>query len=308
MGTALKIVALFAVYTGIAYVGDYAVQLLADEPASAVAEAPQAEAPQEVDAKAVVVEVRPEILTRVQFRRSARCDYTVDRELTLSAAGVSLVDVQAGSGELHIEGEDGLAEIVVVGRVCASDQTLLDELTVSGESVDGTAFIRTHYPGTQGWSGRRTARIDLIVLVPAGMAVEVEDSSGDLEVRRTGDLRIDDSSGGITVSDVRGALEIDDSSGGLDVDGVAGDVYIEDGSGGLDIRSVTGSIVLRDGSGGIDIEDVTGSVVIEEDGSGGIDVRNVGQDFEVRRDGSGGIRHSGVQGTVDVPEKRRRGR
>lgn len=304
MGTALKIVALFAVYSGIAYVGDYAVGLLANESAPAVGDV----APLMDDERAVVVELRPDIVTRVQVRRSDGCDYAVDREMTLPAASVSLVDIRAGSGELHIEGEDGLDEIVVVGRVCASDESLIDELTISGESMDGTAVIQTHYPDNRGWSGSRTARIDLVVLVPTGMAVDVEDSSGDMEVRRTGNLSIDDSSGGISVSDIRGSLEIDDSSGGLDVDGIEGDVYIEDGSGGLDIRGVTGSVVLRDGSGGIDIVDVGGDVIIEEDGSGGIDVRDVGRDFEVRRDGSGGIRHSGVQGAVDVPEKRRRGR
>ncbi|MBT8488537.1 MAG: hypothetical protein KJO65_06945 [Gemmatimonadetes bacterium] len=304
MGTALKIVALFAVYSGIAYVGDLAVGLLANEPVPAVADA----APTPDDERAVVVEVRPEIVTRVQVRRSDGCDYALDREMTLSAADVALVDIRAGSGELHIEGEDGLDEIVVVGRVCASEESFIDELTISGESANGTAVIQTHYPDNRGWSGRRTARIDLVVLVPAGMAVDVEDSSGDMEVRRTGNLRIDDSSGGISVSDLRGSLEIDDSSGGLDVDGVEGDVLIEDGSGGLDIRGVAGSVVLRDGSGGIDIVGVGGDVIIEEDGSGGIDVRDVGRNLEVRRDGSGGIRHSGVQGTVDVPEKRRRGR
>lgn len=229
--------------------------------------------------------------------------------MTLSAAEVSLVDIRAGSGELHIEGEDGLSEIVVVGRGCASEEDFLDELTISGEMVDGTAVIQTHYPDQRGWSGSRTARIDLVVLVPTGMAVDVDDSSGEMEVRRTGTLRIDDSSGGISVADIRGSLEIDDSSGGLDIDGVDGDVRIEDGSGGIDVRGVTGSVMLRDGSGSIDIVDVGGDVIVEGDGSGSIDVRDVGRDFSVRRDGSGGIRHSGVQGSVDIPsDKRRRGR
>jgi len=47
--------------------------------------------------------------------------------------------------------------------------------------------------------------------------------------------------------------------------------------------------------------------VLVLDGSGSIDVRNVGGDFTVARDGSGSIRHSGVEGSVDVPERRRRG-
>ncbi len=218
------------------------------------------------------------------------CDYSLARDLTLPVTAVSLVDIRAGSGDLHVEGMDGLDEIRVEGRVCASDEALLEDLTISAETDGGTAFIQTNYPDQRdrGWRGW-TASIDLVVLVPTGMAVEIDDSSGNMEVRGTGDLRIDDSSGSIYVEDILGSVEVDDSSGGLDIEGVDGDVRVSDGS------------------GGIDVTDVTGDVIIDEDGSGSIEVRDVGQNFTVRRDGSGGIRHSGVRGTVDIPERRRRG-
>lgn len=305
MRTALRIVALFAVYSGLAFVGDYAVGLLADE----ADPAPVTVSQELDDEREVVVDVRSEIVSRVQVRRTDRCDYALDRELTVPASGVRLVDVEAGAGELRVEGRGALEEIVVVGRVCASDEALLDELTVTVQADDGVIRLETHYPERDGWSGRSTtASIDLVVLVPAGMAVDVDDSSGGIEVRGTGDLRIDDSSGGISVADIDGSVEIDDSSGGLEVRGVRGDARIDDSSGGIDVRSVEGSVELRDSSGGIEIANVGADVVIESDGSGGIDVSDVGGGFVVRRDGSGSIRHSGVQGTVDIPADKRRDR
>lgn len=252
--------------------------------------------------------VAPTGLSAFQLRGD-RCSWDTTREATVSAAGIRLLAIAAGSGELRVEGEPGLEEVVIVGHACASREEDLDELRVTVEDVgsDGLEIV-THYPDEERWTGSdRTARIDLTVRMPLGMAVEIEDSSGEMTVSGTGPLRIDDSSGSIRVSRVEGDLRIDDSSGDLEVVDVAGHVEIDDGSGGLEVRDVQGVVRLRDSSGDIDVADVDQDVLIESDGSGGIDVREVGGDFVVERDGSGGIRHSGVRGSVDIPVRRRRG-
>lgn len=233
------------------------------------------------------------------------CDFTVDRELTVPAGEASRLAIVAGSGSLRVEGQWGRQEIAAVGRVCASDEALLDELTISAgaASADGTVTLETHYPDRDGWRSG-TARIDLVVSVPLNMDVEIEDSSGEIVVMGTGRLRIEDSSGEIRATGVNGDVSIEDSSGGIEMQDVAGDVQIDDGSGGLDVRDVQGWVRLRDGSGGIGLSEIDGSVVIESDGSGSIEVRNVGGDFRVDRDGSGSIRYTGVEGSVDVPRKR----
>lgn len=309
MRTAFRIVALFAAYSVIGLIGDYGIGLLAGrgDVAAATAVSEDADAPavsEEVDAPAVVVDVRPEIVTRAQVRRSEDCSFALDRELTVPVTDVSRVAIHAGSGELRVEGREDLDEIVAVGSVCASDEAYLDDLTISAESTsDQAVTIETHYPDRSGWRSG-TARIDLAVFVPLGMAVDIDDSSGEIVAMRTGDLRIEDSSGSIEASEVDGSLVIDDSSGGVDVRRVFGDVTVEDGSGGIELREITGSVSLRDGSGGIEVVGVGGSVVVESDGSGSIDVRDVHGDFVVRRDGSGGIRYSGVEGAIDIPRKR----
>ncbi len=312
MKTALRVAALFAVYSSIGFGGEYAMGLLAADEVEPTAVEVSPEVSPEVSVEPrIVVDVRPTIVSRVQVRHAGACSYELDRELTIPVEGTESLAIRAGAGALHVEGQRDLEEIVVVGRVCASHEEYLDDLDLSVERARGSGDLTlvTRYPEHRmRSSGDNTARIDLTVLIPMGMSVDIDDSSGDIVVSGTGDLRIDDSSGSIRAFQINGALSIDDSSGDLEIEDVAGDVVIDDGSGGLDIRDVQGSVSLRDGSGGIDIAEVESDVLIESDGSGSIDVRNVGGDFRVGRDGSGGIRHSGVEGRVDVPEKRRRGR
>jgi hypothetical protein len=308
MKTGLRIAALFAVYSGIGYGADYAAALLAqeyvaDDPVVQVHEAVQPE----VD---VVVDVQPEIVVDVRVRSSGSCAYRLDHELTIPASGLDRLNIDVGSGELRVEGRQDLGDVVVVGEACASVEAWLDELSLStSDDGSGVVSLVAHYPeNRRSNGGENTAKIDLTVLVPLDLAVDIEDSSGEIEVSGTGDLWIDDSSGSIEVYGINGNVRIDDSSGGVQVTDVSGDVEIGDGSGGLDIRDVRGSVLVRDGSGGIEITEVDQDVFIESDGSGGIDVSRIGGDFVVDRDGSGGISCSDVAGAVDIPDDQRRRR
>jgi hypothetical protein len=304
MGTALRILALFTIYSGIAFAGDYAAGLFAEGPRE-VETVVERETDVEVRVeRAVEVQVRPEILSRIESHLSDRCDVSRDLERTVSADGVSRLTVHAGSGELRIEGHDDLTEIVAVGRACASEEEYLDDLTMSVEARGDDVTLETHYPDRSGWGSGR-ASIDLVVMVPTGLAVDVDDSSGGMEVEGTGALRIDDSSGSIRVADIRGAVSIDDSSGGIEVRGVEGDLTLEDGSGGIELRAVAGTVRVRDGSGSIEVVEAGADVIVESDGSGSIGVRDVAGSFRVERDGSGGIRHSDVRGSVVIPRDER---
>ena len=308
MRTAFRIVALFASYTAIGFGGDWAVGLLAQDGVADIDVVERRAVAVEVDVPRVVIDVKPSIVTRVQVRHSGECSYEMDRELTLAASGVRVLDIQAGSGQLPVEGQRGLEEIVVLGQLCASDEAYLEEMLLEVIDLsDGVVRLETHYPSERSRRGNNTASIHLTVLVPLGMNVDIDDSSGDMVVSGTGDLNIDDSSGSILVEGIDGTVRIDDSSGGIDLRDVSGDVDVDDSSGGIDVFDVRGSVTVRDGSGGIEISEVDRNVLIESDGSGGIDVSNVAGDFVVERDGNGGIRHSGVEGRVDVPVRRRRG-
>lgn len=301
MMPAMRVAALFMGYGTLGLSGDYAVGLLGNDHNDHNDHAVHVE--HVVDVEAILEQVH--VAVDVQVRHSDACEYVVDREVSISATAGQLLRLSAGSGELRVEGREGLSEVRAVGTACASDESFLDDLTLTIEQVGGEIVLSAHYPESRNWTGNRTAKIDLVVEMPLGMSADIDDSSGSMEIMGSGALKIDDSSGSILVRDANGSVDIDDSSGEVDVFDVAGDVSIDDGSGSIEVQGVEGSVYLEDGSGSISVEDVGMNVVVGNDGSGSINVQNVLGDFSVRNDGSGGIRHSGVEGTVDVPEDRR---
>ena len=93
--------------------------------------------------------------------------------------------MDAGAGKLVITGREGIDGIRVAATLCASDRDRLEALAVT---LDG-GRLETDYPrgGSSGWfGGNRYARIDLVVEVPAGTNLRLEDSSGSVEITGTG--------------------------------------------------------------------------------------------------------------------------
>lgn len=223
-----------------------------------------------------------------------RCTFERNLDVSVPGDGVTSLFLYSRSGDVKIEGRADADGITVQGRVCASEEGFLDVLDVTATRSGNEVSLETHYPTGAGWDRaaprERTARIDLVIIVPPGIEIEIDDGSGNIDVVGTASVIVDDQSGAIELRDIDG------------------DVAIEDGSGGIDIRGVRGGVLLRDGSGGIEIRDVGQDVRIVSDGSGSISVDGVGGDFLVGSDGSGSIRHSGVEGRIEVPQRRRRGR
>lgn len=236
-------------------------------------------------------------------------DYTAPRNAVVDAAGARVIRVHALAGELKIRGRDGLSKVDVRGTARASDEDYLKEITLSAERHGDVVDVRVNIPERNFVGiGRFYRALDLDIDVPAGAALEVDDSSGDLEISDVGSLDLSDSSGDITLQHIGGELRVEDSSGDMQIDGVKGDVRLSDSSGGIDVSRVVGSVtVIEDSSGDIEVHDVSGTVHVERDSSGSISVQDVGGDFIVDRDGSGGIEYSRVKGNVHVPRNHRGG-
>ena len=104
---------------------------------------------------AVIVDVPPEIMVDMRVRRGSECSYALDRRLTIPVGGVDRLNIDVGSGELHVEGQEGLDEMVVVGAVCASLEEWLDELRLTvEEGVSGDVTLVAHYPENRSRNGR----------------------------------------------------------------------------------------------------------------------------------------------------------
>ena len=209
----------------------------------------------------------------VSFMGGLQCDLTAPRSADLAIGDATQVTVRARAGSLRIEGRPGLTSVRASGTACAGTADDLDRVELTATRSGSAILIEAHTADTGG-------RLDLLLEVPDTLPLEIDDTSGSVEI-----------------ADVA-AVDLRDSSGGIDI---AGDVRVRDGSGGIDISGVGGSVIIEDdGSGSIDITAVGRDVIVEDDGSGGIDVADVGGDFIVRDGGSGGVRHNGVAGRVDI--------
>ncbi len=217
-------------------------------------------------------------------------DYIEERELSVAAGGVDEFVIEAGAGSLKIEGERGADAIMVRATIQVSgaeDDKARDfiakRMELSLESDGDRAFLVSGFrDGGMGW-GNKSGAIALDIVIPEGMALEIDDGSGSIVITDTlADIRLDDGSGSIKI---RGA----------------GNIKVDDGSGSIDISDASGNVRVDDGSGSVTVVGVAGNVSVD-DGSGSIKVRDVQGDFRVIDDGSGSINYSNVLGQVDVPE------
>ena len=238
---------------------------------------------------------------------SDQCRHEAQRSATADARNARRLLVGAGAGSLKIEGKPGLTSVRITGRACASSAGLLNEINLTARrSGDDVVVEANDRDGQGGWNfrGNEYARLDVVMEVPAEIAVEIDDGSGSIDLSNLGAVVIEDGSGDIVADNLRGDVEIDDGSGSIRLIDVAGRVRIEDGSGGISLRNIGGAIDIDDGSGEIDVRGTRSNVRIS-DASGGIDVVDVEGDFIVTNDGSGGIDYDNVKGRVDIPRRRR---
>jgi hypothetical protein len=209
------------------------------------------------------------------------CDFTATRSARITASGINHLTVIARAGTLKIEGFSGAAEIAAMGRACASNKSLLDEVKLTSTRNGAELRLEVVIPEDL---MMQSASLDLSVTIPRGLPTTVRDGSGESAISGTGNLDVTDGSGALTIHDVAGNLTVQDGSGSIDVEGVTGSVSVTDGSGSIDIRKVGGSVVIpRDGSGSVDVLDVAGNLTVDRKGSGQVSYARVGGHVSVPR-------------------------
>ena len=228
------------------------------------------------------------------------CRFTADRGATVAVGDAAQAKIVARAGKLEMQGRPDLNEVRIRGKACASGQDVLGRIELVAERRGNEIFIEAKLPELGRWFSN--ASLDLEIDVPETLALDVEDSSGSVDIRGTGPLRLKDGSGGVDIEGIAGGLFVHDGSGSIEIKGVEGDVELEDGSGGFSVTDVGGSVEVRDGSGSLRIRRVAGDVTVTRDGSGSISVSQVEGDFTVERDGSGSVHYEDIGGRVSVSD------
>lgn len=252
------------------------------------------------------------------------CKFTADRAAGIDAQGVEKVVIRTGAGDLKVMGGARNVRIEARGKACATKQELLDltQLTVRREG--NTVYVETALPQdqTEGWHWSRNdyATLDTGIALPANIPVEAIDSSGDAVYQDLHSLKLQDSSGDLEIRRIAGLADINDSSGDVDLRD-AGSARLNDSSGDLELADIHDEVVIdndssgdiriaqaggtvrihNDSSGGIRVEDVKGDVIVDSDSSGDIHAERVTGNFTVSSDSSGSITHESIGGKVSVP-------
>ncbi len=230
---------------------------------------------------------------------------------TFSAQQGATVDVENLVGEVMVEGTaSGDIEIVATihaeGGDLADAQTLLSSLVIEFDEdrngvdvevifpVDRFDKFRYPQPGRGSSNTRTTYRnrrvtvtsradddavtlyVDFEIRVPAGIAVDIENSVGNISATgMQGDFTADTGSGDVTAQDGTGDVSADTGSGDVTVSGYTGDVSADTGSGDVEIDNVTGEVSADTGSGDILLTDVEAARVEADTGSGNIEMERV---------------------------------
>mgnify|MGYP003693604185 CR=1 FL=1 len=116
------------------------------------------------------------------------------------------------------------------GTACSSRESGLEEIKLIAERRGDEIYVEASMP--EEWFGGARPRPHTrcpVLHIP----LDVEDGSGSAEIRDVAALKIDDGSGELRIENVAGAVSVTDGSGDIVIDR-AGSVVIEsDGSGGI---------------------------------------------------------------------------
>ena len=181
--------------------------------------------------------------------------YEETRELTLSAEDIEKLEIDCGSGFLkvtnneHAQKIEVTAEIVIINVNDTEAEELLDKgMNLYLKRKGRRALLNSHFKKPLKYSFRRDPQVSINVTVrtPKNIDLDIDDGSGNIEIRNTS-----------------GELDITDGSGSIVLDHIEGDVDIDDGSGSIEVMEIEGSVVVDDGSGSININGVVNNVTIE---------------------------------------------
>ena len=225
------------------------------------------------------------LATLAPFSRAAdRKTYPMD----VSAAGVHSITFDVQEGEFVLRGDPAARSVsmrVSIDRLWVfrlGEEGILKRLIkISGEETDHLKIV-TDIPRSLANWGRAEYPIDFEVVVPAGLALQVIDTSGI-----------------IRISDMKAPVEVHDGSGTLAVSGVEGAVTIAKDSGDIQVERVSEATQITSKSGQMKLRDL-GTLDIEQS-DGNLDIVNVGP-ARIHNKG-GNIRVTDVNGALEIDDE-----
>ncbi len=219
---------------------------------------------------------------------------TFKRSLSTEALDFKSVEIIAGAGNMVIEGsESQLIEVdaTVVSKDCKKmtefvevfDTRMLFGVKQVNDNIQIMAKARKSMYNTP------NIQINLQIKIPENLNLIIDDGSGSMQISGLkGTLQIDDESGPIAIRRIQNKVSIKDGSGSLFLESVAGDIEIKDKAGPIELRRIQGDVLIEDGSGDIEVVNQFGQLSID-DGAGDVSVKALNGKFKLLGDGSGTV-------------------
>ena len=204
---------------------------------------------------------------------------------TVEISGVTLVAVQNARGRIEVHaGQDRALHITALKIVRAlgerTAQRLADETLVELAREGSRYEIHVRYPRTASkidlWRGVNDLTIPRVEVrltldVPAGLAVELDGASADLQGEgMQGPLTLHSASGDADLHDCTGELRVGTASGDVTIDGsraatvttVSGDIHVTSTRGPLRLHTSSGDVAVGELDDSLAVETVSGDIEV----------------------------------------------
>lgn len=217
------------------------------------------------------------------------------QQLQLDATQLTALSADTGAGKLEIIGEANRSQIEVVAAVHYRKK---EDIRFSLKRSGDKAVLEAGFDSNISYGN--SPYMDVVVKVPQHFALQLDDGSGDTEIRGLqGDLDIKDGSGDLAIYGGANAT-VEDGSGDLIISGLTGKLVLDDGSGDAVVRQIGADVRIDDGSGNLSIEEIGGMVTVD-DGSGDIRIDGAAG-VTIVDSGSGGLKLNNVNGPVKLDD------
>jgi len=191
-------------------------------------------------------------------------------ERTLSVNGPVRLEVQTGSGSVHVVRGDG-QRVVVVAHI-------------RGRSEDRVRAIELNPPVVQNGNEIEIGKLSREAQRDVSISYEVH-------APQQTELQASSGSGNVVVADLDGPVRASSGSGSLTLSGVQHELSADTGSGNVHITRAGGALTTRAGSGEVSVDGAAAAVEART-GSGSIELNGIHADLTART-GSGNIRAAG---------------
>ncbi len=212
---------------------------------------------------------------------------------TLTVTGPTQLELNNGTGRVEIRGGQAgqvriHADFTVWSVLFEENHDQVREMTAHPPVDQQGNIIRVGYQG----DAFRHMHVDYTIYVPQETEVRAQNGSGNMDMSDVqGPAELRTGSGTITARQIHNDTEAETGSGSISLSDISGRATANTGSGTLELARISGDIHVTTGSGRIDLSETHGRIYAKT-GSGSIEITGAADDLRAST-GSGSIRIQG---------------